>query len=142
MPDVQPAEIVEFLRAQYDAEEELAKHARDDGEGRWHLADPPEEESGRLEDERGYVVVYDEGRPSFAQATHIALHDPARALAELDAKRRILDLCVRWIEVGQPPPNSTWSDDAAGATVARSVLRLMALPDAEHPDYRPEWAPA
>lgn len=52
-------------------------------------------------------------------ATHILRHDPARVRADVDAKRRILD---------QDPP--------------RETLALLALPYADHPDYRSEWRQA
>jgi hypothetical protein len=35
------------------------------------------------------IVVYAEGYPTFAQAQHIARHDPARILREVEAKQRI-----------------------------------------------------
>lgn len=38
------------------------------------------------------IIVYAEGRPSSEQANHIAAWDPARVLAEVQAKRDILDL--------------------------------------------------
>lgn len=49
--------------------------------------------------------------------------DSARVLAEVAAKRRILDRIVPRTDLGD------------------SLLRLLALPYAEHPDYRPEWRP-
>lgn len=49
---------------------------------------------------------------------HIARHDPARVLAECEAKRRIVD-----------------------ESRSRLAMRLVALPYADHPDYREEWKP-
>lgn len=55
---------------------------------------------------------------------------PARLVAELDAKRRIVEYCS-----GQVP-----ADDRDGSgTHGFTVLLLLALPYADHPDYRPEW---
>lgn len=51
---------------------------------------------------------------------HIARWDPARVLAECETKRRL-------IELGEK--DSYWDD----------VLRLLALPYADHPDYRDVW---
>jgi hypothetical protein len=54
-------------------------------------------------------------------ATHIARHDPARVLAEVEAKRQILDhLAYEW---------------------SSPILRYLALPYAGHPAYREEWKP-
>jgi len=53
-------------------------------------------------------------------ATHIARWDPARVLAEC--------------EVGE-------ADNYQQASHMRDVLRLLALPYADHEDYREEWKP-
>jgi hypothetical protein len=64
-------------------------------------------------------------------ATHIARWDPARVLAECEAKRRIVELVLdRPIrDHGDCKCESCWT------------LRLVALPYADHPDYRAEWKP-
>lgn len=68
-------------------------------------------------------------------AGHIIRHDPVRVLAECEAKRRIVE---RW-EVAYLSLNydefDLWVHKAAGFT-----LGALALPYADHPDYRPEWA--
>ena len=55
---------------------------------------------------------------------HIARHDPARALAECEAKRRIVSL-----------------DDLDGGQDDGHVhaLRCLASVYADHPDFRDEW---
>lgn len=62
---------------------------------------------------------------------HIEAHDPARVLAEVDAKRRIVEAAEARLRayVG------------TGAQVAFEwlTLRLLALPYVDHPDYRAEW---
>lgn len=76
---------------------------------------------------------------------HAARHDPARVLAELDAKRRILDLHqMDWRE--RPERGIGEADDpycvaCFGEGYPCATLRLFALPYADHPDYQPEWAP-
>jgi hypothetical protein len=55
----------------------------------------------------------------------------ARVLAECDAKRRI----VTWAE-------ETWPDEPWWyADRIEPVLRYLALPYADHNEYRPEWKP-
>jgi hypothetical protein len=62
-------------------------------------------------------------------------YDPARVLAECEAKRRILDL-HRSGEVCDPCSGWLGTDPAADCP----TLRLLALPYADHPDYRAaEW---
>jgi hypothetical protein len=68
-------------------------------------------------------------------AGHIARWDPARVLREVEAKRRLLQQfelrgnSVRATVV--PATGGVWDD----------LLRLLALPYADRPGYRQEWAP-
>jgi len=107
--------LAEFLLARIAEDEALAQVAtpgqweRDSG---WSItAPPPEGWSGP------YVVVETKQRND---AEFIASHNPARVLAECEAKRRIVGL------ISSPGPQA---------------LRLFALPYAAHPDYRQEWTP-
>jgi hypothetical protein len=61
-------------------------------------------------------------------AAHIASHDPARVLTECEAKRRIVEACAEVLAY-----------DAEA--LPQDVLRCLALPYADHPDYREEWKP-
>jgi hypothetical protein len=77
----------------------------------------------------------------FANALHIARHDPARVLRDVKAFRKIIDYCASAIEVGRIPEGATWSDDAAGAEVGEVVLRHLAAIFSDRPGYREEWRP-
>jgi hypothetical protein len=55
-------------------------------------------------------------------ASHVARWDPARVVAECRARRAVVDV-VR---------------DRADDEAVR-VLRALALPYADHPDFRPDW---
>lgn len=75
--------------------------------------------------------------PGPALAAHIARHDPARVLREVEAKRRLVALHDR-------PNHQCVTEDGPTQWHAAdpcATLRLLALPYATHPDYRPEWAP-
>ena len=63
---------------------------------------------------------------------HIARHDPARVLAECDAKRRII---ADSMGLG-PDGELRFPSRQHGYPV-----RCLALPYADHPDYQPEWRP-
>jgi hypothetical protein len=70
---------------------------------------------------------------------HIARHDPARVLADCDAKRRIVERLSGYLSSEHDPePEGAWEllDDHAWAT-----LYALALPFADHPDYDPSWRP-
>jgi hypothetical protein len=60
--------------------------------------------------------------------------DPARVLREVEAKRRILD------EHGSGS-DSCDAHDASMRSIPCDTLLLLALPYADHPDYREEWRP-
>lgn len=71
---------------------------------------------------------------NYPAAPYLAM-SKTRALAELDAKRRILDHVER--ELSDPGgDNPYWYEDKMS-----SVLRLLALPYADRPGYREEWRP-
>lgn len=111
------SELVEFLAARIAEREAEAQRiadaiARDPGAFASIVHDHPELAAG---DCAGYLADY----------------DPARVLADCEAKRRI----VARIQMSQMLPVQI-SDYAAEA-----ILRALALPHADHPDYRPEWAP-
>ena len=62
-------------------------------------------------------------------------YPPERYAAEVDAKRGIVDL-LTYATPGHGPRRTPFGPDQ------EAVLRYLALPYADHPDYRREWAPA
>jgi phytoene/squalene synthetase len=134
-------DLVRFLLARIGEDEEVARAATP---GPWFANGAMNENSqvgtgmgvvGKArdfpgEDRRGDVVsvgVEDDGGAWWPDAQHIARHDPARVLAECDAKRRI----VAEADAG----HGGYPDGVYFA------VRALALPYADHPDYRPEWRP-
>lgn len=100
-------------------------------------------------------------------AEHWARHDPARVLAEVAGKRQIVaasnvacpqachtehsfsgSCSLRWMGPLHEDATGRWLQDDTGARFTPPpvttdwTLRLLALPYADHPDYRPEWAPS
>lgn len=61
-----------------------------------------------------------------------------RARADLEAKRQIVDECVSRIESGDDGQGNLMT---SGAHCGEFVLQQLAVPYADHPDYRPEWRP-
>lgn len=104
-------DLLTFLNARLDEDERVALGAR----GR----------TWTPEDLAGGITEFHSGT-----FEHIARHDPARVLREVEAKRRIIGLCVGTLE-----------DEDYGLVLAQEVLQRLALPYAEHPDYREEWRP-
>ena len=74
-------------------------------------------------------------------AHHVVRWDPERVVAECDAKRRLVDECTAALE-GPPLRRkllaSTVNRDRGRRELADPALRLLALPYADHADYRRE----
>lgn len=68
---------------------------------------------------------------------HIARHDPARVLADCKAKRGIVERARLAAEAGESAL-TTGAEDAVDFAL-EGVLRLLALPYADHPDFDPSW---
>ncbi|MFD9256943.1 DUF6221 family protein [Streptomyces sp. NPDC059538] len=143
--------LVQFLRARHDEDEEAARRAGD---------------SFRQIGDTGVIVATEGDRAEECAtanwagiAEHIARHDPARVLAEVDAKRRLVELHgivhreIGWLadgeeERGEVPVcghcvqrNAHYLSRTDVPEGACTTLRLLALPDSSHPDYKPEWRP-
>jgi len=120
--------LVEFLTAAI-AEDEAVARAAGDHQGASWLAygeefvhpDPPPGNS--------YVAIGPWGGNIGPAAPHIARWDPARVLAECEAKRRQIRVLTTMFA-----PSSRrfapWRD---------RVLAIMALPYADRPGFREEW---
>jgi hypothetical protein len=149
-------DIVEFLRARLDEDERTARAAdvKQGDDPEWKVSPVL---AARIVGQHGALTVRSarDNRPvarvescgddeapdnildGDSVGTHIARHDPARVLREVEAKRRIVDLHVaahaQFADYGTPRDGAQDALD--------DVLRLLALPYSDHPDYRAEWAP-
>ncbi len=128
-------DLVDFLRARLARDEQIARACAGapwsaSPSGTVHI-----DVSGGAASDPGFVASVENG----AYAEHIARHDPARALLEVDTRRRIVDEYEKgaWVlERGHR------TEEAEAVHAARdNVLRLLALTYAHHPDYRDEWRP-
>jgi hypothetical protein len=68
---------------------------------------------------------------------HVLRHDPARVLADVAAKRAIMDALV---EADREAGNLI-SPEGAYANGLEAAVRRLADAYADHPDYREEWRP-
>ena len=135
--------LVEFLQQRLDDFERLAKAATD---GPWKADDADYAEAIYAAD--GYTAVVAGGRwggeasvfNETADALFIAANDPAYVLADIAAKRRIIELHKGGHECSQYDHNGevdscTYSHDFEDC----STLKLLAAPFRSHPDWQPEW---
>jgi Family of unknown function (DUF6221) len=133
--------IVEFLTARYGEEQAAVERIEDHSEpwrGEWIV------KAGTLYTYNGWclAVLHDSFKHPWNPQVlaHITRYDPARVLADIAAKRGLLeahgaeDDCVKevtwpdlrricWMDAGEPCPS----------------LRWLAAPYAGHPEFRPEW---
>jgi hypothetical protein len=141
------SDLVEFLRAALDEDEQVARVAAHGGRWRYETGDSVG--AWTLYDEHWNIASmttydtesynYAERMPVFRPPTyidpdaiggHIARHDPARVLADVAAKRAILELHADGTE---PVPG-------LGISHNGRVVRLLAQPFAGRPGWREEWA--
>ena len=148
-------DLAQFLRARLDEDERIARRACEAAQASWRLGEgyddetvlwwPPEPRVAQKERELGLPVVSDvwRGQTIYGDgqgiAPHIARHDPARVLAEVDGKRRIVAYAEQRAAIKQGEDDSDWENIQEMALDA--VLRSLALAYATHPDYRDTWRP-
>lgn len=104
--------------------------AKDPDSGRWEVANDWRD-SARIEGDD--MAIYDEGGHTIQQARHIARHDPARVLRDVEAKRRI------WLKAAGYT-SSVIADTDFKATW-EAVLEELASIWSDHPDYEKDWEP-
>jgi hypothetical protein len=68
--------------------------------------------------------------------------DPARVLAECEAKRRIIEYRYSWnLQAERTPEPPFGAILQTQVNTADAVLRALALPYADHEDYDESWRP-
>lgn len=136
-------DLSEFITARLDEDEAAAKAVTEPGRASW-VVSPGEDEYGT----RGILSPAPEWDYQVASyvdadtALHIARHDPARALREVAAKRRILAEVVGQIDEMDSRIEGEWGSGYRTTGESDLLLALLALPYSDHLDYQPEWAPA
>lgn len=105
-------ELIAFVRAQLDEDERVARAAQ---EWTWRP----------------------ELAAEFGSPEHIARWDPARVLAEVEAKRRILDEYKRALDRRRQHPDDLASIGALLALL--SAVKIAAQPYARRPGWHEEW---
>jgi hypothetical protein len=128
-------DLVTFLRSRLEEEEQLARAA---SPAPWSATAEHDEVLAADGETVADGFALSSSKQLRATVDHIVRHDPARVLREVEAKRRILDDLERFIAGGRDLPTD---ERAAGKATASGIVRLLALPYADHPAYRAEWRP-
>jgi hypothetical protein len=139
-------ELIAFLRARLDDEERLAKAALWAGDERWQVLPGQEQPFRRpwqvidATYEEGLIQVRAHAADDEGVSRFIAHNDPVRRLAEVEAKRRILD---RYEHLRQPSPDADSTAMGRWGVLMNEydlrILPALAQPYATHPEFRPEW---
>jgi hypothetical protein len=140
--------ITEFLTARLDEDEEVALSAAGwDRAGRTRIPGSwsPEGIGGVTDEELRPVAYAGESGLSDSKVSHIVRHDPARVLAEVEAKRALIADADTFDRTAREYVSK---GDRMNSLAARGVergvihaLRTLALPYADHPDYDESWRP-
>lgn len=137
-------DIVEFLRARLDEDERLALAVR---ARTWTYSsfidrngDTSSLDASIDIGERTFLADYGEEDLRPSELEHMARWDPARVLAEVEAKRRIINRAEEWLKTAD------WvTGDSHSLRLLRDhytlTIRGLAQPYADHPDYDPAWRP-
>ena len=138
--------LTEFLLARIAEDEAAATFHRDDAwniqDTRRHWMDDPRPElvgGGKL------LAEFD-GEHGVLAADHVQRWNPGRVKAECEAKRRIVALhgFASWDTPGGERRACTscgYYEDEPVVDWPCPTIRALALPYADHPDYREEWRP-
>lgn len=143
------SDLVEFLKARLDEDEQIARTSIGKYPERAEWSYEPWSPragwgSGEViapndRDSTGYPEMITCDREGVQQSVeendgpHIARHNPARVLREVEAKRKI----VEEHQIGHDPCDA---HDAAMESVPCGTICALASVYSDHPDYREEWA--
>lgn len=140
-------DLATFLLARLAEDEKVARAATP---GPWRVSEPYETTSKVLADDSDRDVVSGPspgpshvasdhegfGAVNVLNGEHIARHDPARVLAEVEAKREIVKMHMGNHECPSDIDCCGWITNGKCET-----LLLLVLPYADHPECHPSWLP-
>jgi hypothetical protein len=139
-------DMVAWVRQQIDEDERVARAATP---GPWRVSVEGSEGSyispdyGDVRTKSRFIgIVNGRVQPEDGRnAAHIARHDPARVLAEVAAKRTIVDHYEAWAATLRQTPEGWTLETATAYRMAMEwTVRQLAQPLAGRPGWREEWA--
>lgn len=129
-------DLVQFLRARLDNDERIAREA---DEGPWQLKTLGRHDQAAVSTEGPGALVQLDGVRATANGAHIAHHDPARVLREIQAHRTTVDEYD--IALGVPAATDQAAYWKGHVETLREVCLRLATVHADHPDYQAAWGP-
>ena len=128
------SDLIEFLRARLDEEQDLARRAAFGWGAEW-TAVRDEDDWARVTADGSLNVA---GSEDVDVIRHAACWDPARVLAEIAAKRAAID---EHVVDDDPTGEGVFCNSCDRFDYPCRTLRALAQPYSSHPDYDPEWTP-
>lgn len=132
-------DLVEYLKERLREEEQIAVAATP---GPWEDSSPGSVYVEQAGVEDAHLIAEfppcedHEYRPEF-DAGHVATWDPARVLADIEAKRKILDAYEEAAEFYNAPANR--SIPAGEAHGLWTAVQLLVQPYSSRPDFNEDW---
>lgn len=143
--------LTEFLRARLDEDEQdarTASHVLRNGAhwslDDWHGREQPHSLIAQGTADQPVALGHFTADPvPTEQAAHIARHDPARVLAEVAAKRKLVAAYESAVTAYGAAEVGTPVSERMGGSVnsLRYALQLSVLSYADHPGFKEEWRP-
>lgn len=126
-------DMVAWLRAQLDEDERVARQVPLKRGPSWVALGAT---VYNVSDDPRHVAEFYEP----AYAVHVARHDPTRVLADVAAKRAILDHVDEWAETLYVTPEG-WTPQATTAyrMAMTWTVHHIVRPYADRPGFNPEW---
>jgi hypothetical protein len=133
-------DLIAWVRDVHDQIEQLARAAAEElgwatspGTGRWKADAGEVLDAGVTGDAPN--VISNEGIPTWEQAEHIALWDPATVLRKIQSERKILDRIAVYSSYFTAEPWAAGDD----ALLAEEILRQLAEGYSGWPGYLDSW---
>lgn len=127
-------DLAQWYGEQLDQDERVARRAtvRQPGGGEWVYDGENVQAASGLGVGSRIVPVHGE---------HVAEHDPARVLRDIDANRQVLAMARARIEEAASSDYLVNGPARMALVVMEPVLRSLASAYADRPGYREEWRP-
>lgn len=122
-------EIIAFIRARLNDDEWVALAERLEWDVEWKDANYEASDEAERLVQRQIHTRNCGWRMGEGLESSCTCDVPARVLADIESKRKILDLCEFWLV----------ESDHGVDPCAVAVIHEMAQPFAEHPAFKPEW---
>ncbi|WP_413102240.1 DUF6221 family protein [Streptomyces sp. Inha503] len=137
-------ELVRWLGEQLDEDAAIAAEATQAATGRWTARETDWGGGMVVEDDCGALILPTTHTRGATQYPHIARHDPARVLREIDAKRQLLALYLEHERMDRETFEAE-GERARSLVSLRAAyfdaVRHLAAVYADRPGYREEWRP-